>query len=177
MTGAVVKAMRELPKPIVAALNGVAAGAGAVIALASDFRLLARSASFRFLFSSVGLAGADMGCAWLLPRVVGAARATEILMLGDRVTAADAFAYGLANRVVDDEALAGETAALARRLADGPTFAYAATKLLLTREADMSLQSAIELEAWTQAYLMRSADHAEFFKAQAEKRPPAWTGR
>jgi enoyl-CoA hydratase/carnithine racemase len=177
MTGAVVKAMRELPKPIVAALNGVAAGAGAVIALASDFRLLARSASFRFLFSSVGLAGADMGCAWLLPRIVGAGRATEILMLGDRVTAADAFAYGLANRVVDDEALAGETAALARRLADGPTFAYAATKLLLTREADMSLQSAIELEAWTQAYLMRSADHAEFFKAQAEKRPPAWTGR
>jgi enoyl-CoA hydratase/carnithine racemase len=177
MTGAVVKAMRELPKPIVAALNGVAAGAGAVIALASDFRLLARSASFRFLFSSVGLAGADMGCAWLLPRIVGAGRATEILMLGDRVTAADAFAYGLANRVVDDEALAGETAALARRLADGPTFAYAATKLLLTREADMSLQSAIELEAWTQAYLMRSADHAEFFKAQAEKRPPSWTGR
>jgi enoyl-CoA hydratase/carnithine racemase len=177
MTGAVVQAMRELPKPIVAAVNGVAAGAGAVIALASDFRLLARSASFRFLFSSVGLAGADMGCAWLLPRIVGAGRATEILMLGDRVTADDALAYGLANRVVDNEALAGETVALARRLADGPTFAYAATKLLLTREADMSLQSAIELEAWTQAYLMRSADHAEFFKAQAEKRPPAWTGR
>jgi enoyl-CoA hydratase/carnithine racemase len=177
MTGAVVQAMRELPKPIIAALNGVAAGAGAVIALASDFRLLARSASFRFLFSSVGLAGADMGCAWLLPRLVGAGRATEILMLGDKVTADDALAYGLANRVVDNEALAGETAALARRLADGPTFAYAATKLLLTREADMSLQAAIELEAWTQAYLMRSADHAEFFKAQAEKRPPSWTGR
>ncbi len=177
MTGAVVQAMRELPRPIVAALNGVAAGAGAVIALASDFRILARSASFRFLFSSVGLAGADMGCAWLLPRIVGAGRATEILMLGDRVTADAALAYGLANRVVDDEALADEAAALARRLADGPTFAYAATKLLLTREADMSLQSAIELEAWTQAYLMRSADHAEFFKAQAEKRPPAWTGR
>jgi enoyl-CoA hydratase/carnithine racemase len=177
MTGALIQRIRECAKPVVAAINGVAAGAGAVIALASDFRLLARSASFRFLFSSVGLAGADMGCAWLLPRIVGAGRATEILMLGDRVTAADAFAYGLANRVVDDEALAGETAALARRLADGPTFAYAATKLLLTREADMSLQSAIELEAWTQAYLMRSADHAEFFKAQAEKRPPAWTGR
>ena len=177
MTGAVVQAMRELPRPIIAALNGVAAGAGAVIALASDFRLLARSASFRFLFSSVGLAGADMGCAWLLPRIVGTGRATEILMLGDRVTADDALAFGLANRVVDNEKLEDETAALARRLADGPTFAYAATKLLLTREADMSLQAAIELEAWTQAYLMRSADHAEFFKAQAEKRPPSWTGR
>ncbi len=177
MTGAVVQAMRELPRPIVAALNGVAAGAGAVIALASDFRLLARSASFRFLFNSVGLAGADMGCAWLLPRIVGTGRATEILMLGDRVTADDALAIGLANRVVDNEKLDDETTALARRLADGPTFAYAATKLLLTREADMSLQAAIELEAWTQAYLMRSADHAEFFEAQAEKRPPSWTGR
>jgi enoyl-CoA hydratase/carnithine racemase len=177
MTGSVVQRMRELPKPIIASVNGVAAGAGAVIALAADFRLLARSASFRFLFSAVGLAGADMGCAWLLPRIVGAGRATEILMLGEKVTADDALAYGLANRVVEGDALAAETEALARRLADGPTFAYAATKLLLTREADMSLQAAIELEAWTQAYLMRSADHAEFFKAQAEKRPPAWTGR
>lgn len=177
MTGAVVQRMRECPKPIIAALNGVAAGAGAVIALAADFRLLARSASFRFLFSAVGLAGADMGCAWLLPRIVGLGRATEILMLGDKVTADDAFTYGLANKVVDNEALVDETAALARRLADGPTFAYSATKLLLTREADMSLQAGIELEAWTQAYLMRSRDHAEFFKAQAEKRPPAWTGR
>jgi enoyl-CoA hydratase/carnithine racemase len=177
MTGSVVQRMRECPKPIIASVNGVAAGAGAVIALASDFRLLARTASFRFLFAAVGLAGADMGCAWLLPRIVGTGRATEILMLGDKVTADDALAYGLANRVVDNDTLPGETEAWARRLADGPTFAYAATKLLLTREADMSLQSAIELEAWTQAYLMRSADHAEFFKAQAEKRPPAWTGR
>jgi enoyl-CoA hydratase/carnithine racemase len=177
MTGSVVQRMRECPKPIIASVNGVAAGAGAVIALAADFRLLARSASFRFLFAAVGLAGADMGCAWLLPRIVGTGRATEILMLGDKVTADEALSYGLANRVVDDDALPGETAAWARRLADGPTFAFAATKLLLTREADMSLQSAIELEAWTQAYLMRSADHAEFFKAQAEKRPPAWTGR
>ena len=176
MTGAVVQRLRELPRPVIASVNGVAAGAGAVIALAADFRLLARSSSFRFLFTSVGLAGADMGCAWLLPRVVGAGRATEILMLGERLEAEEAERYGL-GRVVDDDRLGPETAALARRLADGPTFAYAATKLLLTREADMSLQSAIELEAWTQAYLMRSADHAEFFKAQAEKRPPAWTGR
>jgi enoyl-CoA hydratase/carnithine racemase len=176
MTGAVVRAMRELPRPIIAAVNGVAAGAGAVIALAADFRLLARAASFRFLFTSVGLAGADMGCAWLLPRIVGQGRATEILMLGERIGAEEAERVGL-GRLVDDDRLAEETAALARRLADGPTFAYAATKLLLTREADMSLQAAIELEAWTQAYLMRSADHAEFFKAFSEGRQPIWTGR
>lgn len=176
MTGAVVQRMRELPRPIVAAVNGVAAGAGAVIALAADFRLLARSASFRFLFTSVGLAGADMGCAWLLPRVVGLGRATEILMLGDKVAAEEAERFGL-GRVVDDDRLAEEAAALARRLADGPTFAYAATKLLLTREADMSLQAGIELEAWTQAYLMRSADHAEFLRAFAEGRKPTWSGR
>jgi len=176
MTGAVVRAMRELPRPIIAAVNGVAAGAGAVIALAADFRLLARAASFRFLFTSVGLAGADMGCAWLLPRIVGQGRATEILMLGERIGAEEAERVGL-GRLVDDDRLAEETAALARRLADGPTFAYAATKLLLTREADMSLQAAIELEAWTQAYLMRSADHAEFFTAFSEGRPPTWTGR
>lgn len=176
MTGAVVQRMRELPKPIIASVNGVAAGAGAVIALASDFRLLAVSSSFRFLFTSVGLAGADMGCAWMLPRLVGLGRATEILMLGEKLLASDAASYGL-GRLVDDEHLAAETAALARRLADGPTFAYAATKLLLTREADMSLQSAIELEAWTQAYLMRSADHAEFHQAFAEGRQANWTGR
>jgi enoyl-CoA hydratase/carnithine racemase len=176
MTGAVVQRMRELPKPIIASVNGVAAGAGAVIALASDFRLLAVSSSFRFLFTSVGLAGADMGCAWMLPRLVGLGRATEILMLGEKLLASDAAAFGL-GRLVDDEHLVAETAALARRLADGPTFAYAATKLLLTREADMSLQSAIELEAWTQAYLMRSADHAEFHQAFAEGRQPNWSGR
>jgi enoyl-CoA hydratase/carnithine racemase len=176
MTGAVVQRMRELPKPIIAAVNGVAAGAGAVIALAADFRLLAVSSSFRFLFTSVGLAGADMGCAWMLPRLVGLGRATEILMLGEKLLASDAAAYGL-GRLVDDEHLATEAAALARRLADGPTFAYAATKLLLTREADMSLQAAIELEAWTQAYLMRSADHAEFHKAFAEGRQASWSGR
>jgi enoyl-CoA hydratase/carnithine racemase len=176
MTGAVVQRMRELPKPIIASVNGVAAGAGAVIALASDFRLLAVSSSFRFLFTSVGLAGADMGCAWMLPRLVGLGRATEILMLGEKLVASDAASFGL-GRLVDDDSLAAETAALARRLADGPTFAYAATKLLLTREADMSLQAAIELEAWTQAYLMRSADHAEFHKAFAEGRQPNWSGR
>jgi enoyl-CoA hydratase/carnithine racemase len=177
MTGAVVQRLRELPKPVIAAVNGTAAGAGAVIALASDFRLLARSASFRFLFTRVGLAGADMGCAYLLPRIVGLGRATEILMLGEKVDAEHAERIGLATRVVDDEALAEEATALARRLAAGPTFAYSATKSLLTKELDMSLPASIELEAWTQALLMRSGDHAEFFRAFTEGRDPEWRGR
>ncbi|MGH2950361.1 MAG: enoyl-CoA hydratase family protein [Solirubrobacteraceae bacterium] len=177
MTGAVVKALRECPLPVVAAVNGVAAGAGSVIALAADFRLLASSASFAFLFTRVGLAGADMGSAYLLPRVVGLGRATELLMLGDKVDAERAVALGLASEVVDDEALPERAAALARRLADGPAFAYSTTKVLLTRELDMPLGSAIELEAMTQALLMRSHDHREFYRAWSEGRQPAWAGR
>jgi enoyl-CoA hydratase/carnithine racemase len=177
MTGAVVQGMRECPLPIVAAVNGIAAGAGSVIALAADFRLLARSASFAFLFTRVGLAGADMGSAYLLPRMVGLGPASELLMLGDRVDAAAAQRLGLATEVIDDERLADEAAALARRLADGPAFAYAATKSLISRELDMDLTGAIELEAMTQALLMQSRDHAEFLAAFREKRDPEWTGR
>jgi len=177
MTGAVVKALRECPLPVIAAVNGVAAGAGSVIALASDFRLLARSASFAFLFTSVGLAGADMGSAYLLPRLVGLGRATELLILGDKITAERADAIGLATSVVDDDELPAAAGALARRLADGPALAYGTTKVLLTRELDMDLGSAIELEAITQALLMRSADHAEFYAAWIEGRRPRWTGR
>jgi enoyl-CoA hydratase/carnithine racemase len=177
MTGAVVKALRECPLPVIAAVNGVAAGAGSVIALASDFRLLARSASFAFLFTRVGLAGADMGSAYLLPRLVGLGRATELLILGDKISSERAEAIGLATSVVDDESLATEAAALAKRLADGPAFAYSTTKVLLAREQDMDLGSAIELEAITQALLMKSADHAEFYAAWSQGRRPQWTGR
>ncbi len=177
MTGAVVQRMRELPKPIIAGVNGTAAGAGAVIALAADLRIVARSASFHFLFTKVGLAGADMGCAYLLPRLVGFGRATEMLLLGERVSAEEAERHGLANAVVPDDDLTEEVAAYARRLADGPTFAYAATKSLLTREQDMSLGSAIELEAWTQALLMRSGDHREFYEAFRAETDPDWRGR
>ena len=177
MTGQVIRGMRECPQPIIAAINGAAAGAGAVIALAADFRLLARSATFTFLFTKVGLAGADMGAAYLLPRLVGMGRATELLMLGERVDAAWAQEIGLATAVVDDERLADEAAALARRLAAGPTAAYAATKLLLAREQDVDLATAIDLEAAAQASLLRAEDHAEFYRAFKEKRDPTWTGR
>jgi enoyl-CoA hydratase/carnithine racemase len=177
MTGAVTRAMREAPQPIIAAVNGIAAGAGSVIALAADFRLLARSASFAFLFTKVGLAGADMGSAYLLPRVIGLGPATELLMLGDQVTSERALELKLAHAVVADEELSEKAASLARRLAAGPTLAYAATKQLLTRELDMDLASALDLEATTQALLMKSRDHAEFYSAFLEKREPRWEGR
>ncbi|HUF15441.1 MAG TPA: enoyl-CoA hydratase family protein [Acidimicrobiia bacterium] len=177
MTGAVVERMRRLPIPIIASVNGVAAGAGAVIALAADLRLLAASASFHFLFTRVGLAGADMGSAYLLPRVVGLGRASEILLLGEKITPDDAVAMGLATRVVDDDRLSSETGALAKTLAGGPTMAYGATKVLLSRELDMDLGSSIELEAFTQALLMTTEDHAEFYSAFIGKRSPDWTGR
>jgi enoyl-CoA hydratase/carnithine racemase len=177
MTGAVVKALRECPLPVIAAVNGIAAGAGSVIALASDFRLLARSAKFAFLFTKVGLAGADMGSAYLLPRLVGLGRATELLILGDKVDSARAEAIGLATQVVEDEDLPATAAALARRLADGPALAYSTTKVLLTREQDMDLGSSIELEAMTQALLMTSKDHQEFYAAWSAGRSPQWRGR
>ena len=177
MSGAVVKAMRDCPLPIVAAVNGVAAGAGSVLALASDFRLVARSAKFSFLFTRVGLAGADMGAAYLLPRLVGLGRATELLVLGETVTAERASEIGLATQLVDDGELAEAATALARRLADGPALALSTTKLLLTREQDLDLGGAIEMEALAQALLMKSDDFGEFYAAWSEGRKPSWTGR
>jgi enoyl-CoA hydratase/carnithine racemase len=177
MTGSVVRALRECPLPVIAAVNGIAAGAGAVIALASDLRLLARSARFAFLFTKVGLAGADMGSAYLLPRVIGLGRATELLMLGDTVDSERALQIGLATTVVDDAALPAAARELATRLAGGPALAYSTTKVLLTRELDMDLGGALELEAMTQALLMGSRDHAEFHRAWTEGREPAWEGR
>jgi len=177
MTGSLVQRMRECPQPIVASVNGVAAGAGAVIALAADIRVLARSARLAFLFTRVGLAGADMGAAYLLPRLVGLGRAAELLLLGDDVSSERAEELGLAYRVVEDEALAGEALALARRLADGPALAHATTKLLLSREQDLDLAGSLELEAMAQALLMTSEDHREFYRAFREGRDPTWRGR
>jgi enoyl-CoA hydratase/carnithine racemase len=175
MTGSVVKGLRDCPLP--AAVNGIAAGAGAVIALAADFRLLARSATFAFLFTRVGLSGADMGSAYLLPRLVGLGRATELLMLGDKLDAERALAIGLASEVVDDDALPGAAAALAQHLAGGPALAYSQTKLLLARGQDMDLAGAIEIEALAQALLMKSDDHGEFYRAWSDGRKPVWAGR
>jgi enoyl-CoA hydratase/carnithine racemase len=177
MTGALVGNMRLLDKPIIAAVNGTAAGAGAVISLASDLCLASEQAKFAFLFTKVGLTGADMGSAYLLPRLVGLGRATELLMLGDKVDADRALAIGLATEIVDDDALPGAAGALARRLANGPALAYSQTKLLLAREQDMDLAGAIEMEALVQALLMKSHDHGEFYRAWSDGRKPAWAGR
>jgi enoyl-CoA hydratase/carnithine racemase len=177
MTGEVIQAMRECPIPIIAGIQGIAAGAGSVIALAADFRVVAESGRFAFLFTRVGLSGGDMGAAWLLPRVVGVGRATSLLMLGDTIDAATADRYGLVSELVADDELDAAVTRLARRLADGPTLAFSHTKALITRELEMSLSAAVELDAMTQALLMTTADHREFHAAFTEKRPPVWTGR
>ncbi|WP_346008353.1 enoyl-CoA hydratase family protein [Janibacter terrae] len=177
MTGDVIRAMRECPIPIVVGVQGIAAGAGAVLALAADFRVVARSGKFAFLFTKVGLSGGDMGAAYLLPRIVGAGRATELLMLGETIDAETADRYGLVSRLVEDPELDDAVQDLSRRLADGPTLAYAETKSLITRELDMSLAAAVELDASTQALLMTTQDHTEFHAAFNARRPPKWTGR
>ena len=172
MTGSLIRRIRECPKPVVAAINGVAAGSGAVIALACDFRMASEKASLAFLFTKVGLAGADMGAAYLLPRVVGLARATEILFLGDTVTAADAERLGLFTRVVPPDALMYESRALAERLVRGPSFALGMTKQLLNSELDLDFASAIEAEALGQAICMQTRNFREFHAAFTAKRPP-----
>ncbi|GAA3793703.1 MULTISPECIES: enoyl-CoA hydratase family protein [Amycolatopsis] len=177
MTGAVIRAMRECPIPIITAVHGIAAGAGAVVALASDFRVVSTSGRFAFLFTKVGLSGGDMGAAYLLPRVVGLGRATELLMLGDTIDAETADRYGLVSRLVADADLDATVTELARRLADGPALALAQTKSLLTAELDMSISASMELDAMTQALLMTTRDHAEFHAAFTERRPPRWEGR
>ena len=177
MTGTVTQRMRDCPLPIIASVNGVAAGAGAVIALAADLRILARSATFSFLFTKVGLSGGDMGSAYLLPRLIGLGRATELLLLGEQVTADRALAIGLANAVLEDSELGTGTTEVARRLAKGPALAYASTKMLISKQLDMNLGAALELDSMTQALLMKSADHAEFYAAFREGREPKWSGR
>jgi enoyl-CoA hydratase/carnithine racemase len=177
MTGDVIRAMRECPIPIIAVIHGIAAGAGAVIALASDFRIVGPDGRFAFLFTRVGLSGGDMGAAYLLPRVVGLGRATQLLLLGDTIDADTADRFGLVSELVSGDALDERVAALSTRLASGPTLAFAQTKSLLTRELDMSLSGAMELDAMTQALLMTSHDHAEFHAAFNDRRPPQWQGR
>ncbi|MFC8172023.1 enoyl-CoA hydratase family protein [Streptomyces sp. NPDC057242] len=177
MTGQVVRALRECPFPVVAALHGVAAGAGAVLALAADFRIADPTTRFAFLFTRVGLSGGDMGAAYLLPRVVGLGHATRLLMLGEPVRAAEAERIGLLSELTEEGAADARAAALARRLADGPALALAQTKALLTAELDMPLAASVELDAATQALLMHGEDYAEFHASFTEKRPPKWRGR
>jgi enoyl-CoA hydratase/carnithine racemase len=168
--------MRALPQPIVAALNGTVAGAGAAIAVASDLRLAADTARIAFLFVKVGLAGADMGCAHLLPRIVGLGRATELLMTGAFVEAEEAYRMGLYNRVVPLARLPEETAALAATLARGPAAGLAMTKDALNREMHMDLEDALDHEARVQAELMAQPDFHEGFAAFMEKRRPRFEG-
>ena len=174
MTGDLVKAMRHCPQPIVAAIDGVCAGAGAMVALAADVRFATPAAKTAFLFVRVGLAGADMGACALLPRTIGQGRATELLMTGRAMPADEALACGLVNRVVAREALLAEAQAFARALADGPTFAHAMTKKLLHQAWAMDLDSEIEAEAQAQAICMEHPDFREANVAWREKRAPRW---
>lgn len=177
MTGELIANMRLLDKPIIAAVNGMAAGAGAVIALASDLRLLSSNARFAFLFTKVGLTGADMGAAYLLPRIVGQARATELLFFGDSIDAETAHQWGLANRVVEPDALLPTAREWATRLASGPSMALSMTKRMLNNEWNMDLLSALEAEAQAQALLLMGEDHRIFFEAFKEKVEPKFVGR
>jgi enoyl-CoA hydratase/carnithine racemase len=171
MTCNVVKNMRALKKPIIAAVNGVAAGAGAMLMLASDLRILSDKARAAFLFVKVGLSGADMGALYLLPRIVGLGKATELVYFGDAIDAQECLRIGLANRVVPGESLMEEAYHWAKRLKDGPLYALGVTKELLELESNMDLETALETEAMAQARCMETADFVEGYKAFVEKRP------
>jgi enoyl-CoA hydratase/carnithine racemase len=175
-TGALIRNMRALRRPIVGAIHGTAVGAGAVIALACDFRIASTAAKIGFLFPKVGLCGADMGAAWLLPRVVGLARASELLFLGDVIGAEEAARIGLFGRVVAPEACLDEARVLAERLASGPAFAHAMTKQMLESEASMTLDQAIEAEAQAQAICMQHPDFRTAFEAWRDKVPIVFAG-
>lgn len=170
LTCALIHNMRALPKPIIASLNGTVAGAGACIALASDIRIAAEEAKIAFIFVKVGLAGTDMGATYLLPRVVGLAKATELLMTGDFIEASAAAAIGLYNQVVRRDQLESATRAFAEKLASGPALGIAKTKEMLNRELHMSFDSALEAEAVAQALCMQTPDFKEAHAAFLEKR-------
>ena len=176
MTGAVVSAMRACPQPIIAAVDGVCAGAGAMLALASDVRFGTSRAKVAFLFVRVGLAGADMGACSLLPRVVGHGRAAELLYTGRDMSGDEALAWGFFNHLYDPELVFGKAAMLAGTLSKGPTFAHAMTKSMLHQEWAMDLDSAIEAEAQAQAICMQTNDFRRAYEAFAAKRMPVFEG-
>lgn len=172
LTCDLILAIRECRRPVVAALNGTVAGAGAVIAVACDFRIAAPSAKIAFLFTRVGLSGADMGASWLLPRIVGFGHATRLLMTGEFIDASEAERIGLYHRVVEQDAVAAEARSLAERLARGPSFALGITKQALNAEAAMDLKAALRSEAEVQAVCMQSPNFAEAHAAFRAKRDP-----
>ncbi|MDX2183063.1 MAG: enoyl-CoA hydratase family protein [Gemmatimonadaceae bacterium] len=176
MTGDLVKAMRACPQPIIAAVDGVAAGAGAILAMASDLRIATPQAKTAFLFTRVGLAGCDMGACALLPRIIGQGRAAELLFTGRSFTADEGERWGFWNRVVSADTLVTEAIALAQTLASGPVFAHAMTKTMLAHEWNVSIDTAIEMEAQAQALCMQTQDFRRAFEAFAAKRSPLFEG-
>jgi enoyl-CoA hydratase/carnithine racemase len=171
MTCNVVKNMRNLKKPIIAAVNGIAAGAGAMLMLAADLRIFSDQAQAAFLFVKVGLSGADMGALYLLPRIVGLGKATELIYFGDTINAEEAHRIGLANRLVPGDTLMDEAYSWAKRLKDGPLYALGVTKELFESEANVNLETALEMEAAAQARCMQTPDFTEGYNAFIEKRP------
>jgi len=176
MTGDLVLAMRRCPQPVVAAVDGVCAGAGAILAMASDLRLGTPAARTAFLFTRVGLAGCDMGACSILPRLIGQGRASELLYTGRSMTADEGLAWGFFNRLVASDALAGAAHALAANLADGPTFAHGITKTMLHQEWSMTVEQAIEAEAQAQAICMQTKDFERAYRAFVAKQRPAFEG-
>jgi enoyl-CoA hydratase/carnithine racemase len=176
MTGDLVKAMRHCPQPIIAAIDGICAGAGAILAMASDIRFGTARAKTSFLFVRVGLAGADMGACNLLPRIIGSGRAAELLYTGRSMSAEEAERWGFFNRLCTPEAVLTEAQTLAQELADGPTFAHAMTKTCLHQEWSMDIDSAIEAEAQAQAICMQTQDYGRAYRAFVAKQKPVFEG-
>jgi enoyl-CoA hydratase/carnithine racemase len=176
MTGDLVKAIRKCPQPVIAAIDGICVGAGAMIALASDLRLATPAAKTAFLFTRVGLAGCDMGACAMLPRVIGQGRAAELLYTGRAMTADEGERWGFYNRLVAADALEKEAATLARHLASGPTFAHMITKTMLDQEWSMTMDQAIEAEAQAQAICMQTRDFRRAYDAFVAKGKPVFAG-
>jgi len=176
MTGELVKAMRAAPQPIIAAIDGVCAGAGAIVAMASDIRIGTANAKVAFLFNRVGLGGCDMGACAILPRIIGQGRAAELLFTGRSLAGEDAERWGFFNRLAAPANVLAEAQALAAELAAGPTFGNAMTKRMLEMEWAMSVETAIEAEAVAQALCMETEDFARAFRAFADKRKPVFEG-
>ncbi|HEV7326306.1 MAG TPA: enoyl-CoA hydratase family protein [Bosea sp. (in: a-proteobacteria)] len=176
MTGELVKTMRACPQPVIAAIDGICAGAGAIVAMASDLRLGTAETKIAFLFNRVGLAGCDMGACAMLPRIIGQGRAAELLYTGRVLKGEEAERWGFLNQLIARDTVLAEAQALAAELADGPTFANAMTKRMLEMEWAMSVESAIEAEAVAQALCMQTEDFARAYHAFAEKRKPVFEG-